>query len=182
MDVAELPELLLSSARRGSEDAIGHLHAAVHPTLLDYVAAYEPDIAEELARDIWLAVALSLRRYRDEPGRFRAWVFTIARRRLQRIQADPRSRRAYDGAGLVPQPLRERRDGAARVDATRLALGAIATLEPDARDLFVLRTRGRLSRDEAARVLGLRLRRVEDLERRAVASLAAALVVEPSPT
>jgi RNA polymerase sigma factor (sigma-70 family) len=180
MDASDSFDVVLSRARGGSEEAIGHLHAAVHPSLVRYLAAYEPAIAEELANDVWLGVALGLRRYAGGSSRFRTWVFAVARRRLQQIQAEPGSRRAFVADRAVTPSAYGPRDGTDE-PASQLALRAIAALHADARDVLVLRTQARLSRGEVGRVLHLRPRAVEQLERRAVASLAASLAEAPLP-
>ncbi|HEX6421589.1 MAG TPA: RNA polymerase sigma factor [Acidimicrobiales bacterium] len=73
---------LLAAAREGRPDALAQMFRTYQPRLLRYLRAQDPGMAEDLAADVWLAVARGLRRFDGDEAAFRGWVFTIARRRL----------------------------------------------------------------------------------------------------
>lgn len=67
---------------------------AYQPRLLRYLRAQEPAMADDLAAEVWLAVARSLERFEGDEAGFRSWIFTIARRRLvghRRLQSRRRT-------------------------------------------------------------------------------------------
>ena len=76
----EFPAVL--AAARGDEEAFGRLWRDLQPRLLRYFAVAAPAAAEDLASETWLAVIRSLDRFRGNEPAFRAWVFTIARRKV----------------------------------------------------------------------------------------------------
>ncbi|MEY2449082.1 MAG: polymerase sigma-70 factor, subfamily [Acidimicrobiaceae bacterium] len=73
--------LTLASAQAGDEPAIVVLYRAYNPALLRFFAVQAPRVKEDLAQEVWAAVASSLTSFEGDEGRFRAWLFTIARRR-----------------------------------------------------------------------------------------------------
>jgi RNA polymerase sigma-70 factor (ECF subfamily) len=72
----------LASARAGDEWGITCLFRALHPQLVRYLRHHAPDVAEDLASETWLAAAKGLANFEGDAGDFRAWMFTIARRRV----------------------------------------------------------------------------------------------------
>jgi RNA polymerase sigma-70 factor (ECF subfamily) len=85
---------VVQAAARGEHAALTRLFRAYQPMLLRYLRSQGPDVADDVASEVWIAVARQLARFvGDEPG-FRRWLFTIARRRLieaRRKQARQRS-------------------------------------------------------------------------------------------
>ena len=77
-------ESVLAGAQVGAEWALTILYRDLHPRVLRYLSVREPGEAEDLASDVWLDVAQGIGRFRGDEDGFRAWVFTIARRRLTR--------------------------------------------------------------------------------------------------
>jgi RNA polymerase sigma-70 factor, ECF subfamily len=73
---------LLVSAVQGEQQALADIFRAYQPRLLRYLRAQEPDMADDLAAEVWLAVARGLGRFRGDEAGFRGWLFTIARHRL----------------------------------------------------------------------------------------------------
>ncbi|MEY2461518.1 MAG: polymerase sigma-70 factor, subfamily [Acidimicrobiaceae bacterium] len=74
-------EAVLSLAQAGDERAIGQLYRTYNPPLLRFLAGQAPAAKEDLAQDVWMSVASSLASFDGDEGQFRAWLFTIARRR-----------------------------------------------------------------------------------------------------
>jgi RNA polymerase sigma-70 factor, ECF subfamily len=77
-DVADVVE----AAGRGEHWALTQLFRTYQPPLLRFLRAQEPRVAEDLAGEVWIAVAGGLGRFTGDEIGFRGWLFTIARRRL----------------------------------------------------------------------------------------------------
>ena len=88
----------LTAAQAGADWALGELYREHHAGVLRYLRAMEPGEAEDLASEVWLAVADGMGRFQGDRGAFRAWIFTIARRRL----IDFRRRRTRRATSPVP--------------------------------------------------------------------------------
>jgi RNA polymerase sigma-70 factor (ECF subfamily) len=115
--------------------------------------------AEDLFQETWLRAIRGLRRYRPR-GRFRIWLFTIARNLfLDRARKQRKEIGAYDEeapAGThhnhpVPRP-DEKLLGKERESLLR---HAIEQLAPDERQVLELRTREEMSFREIAQVLDI---------------------------
>src|SRR2546427_13159203 len=133
---------VLIAAREGEEWALGRLFRVTYPRFVCYVGAVAPADAEGVAADAWLDVARGLHRFEGDEQAFRAWAFTIARRRLLDLQrsrarrrtdpVDPAELVAAGGAGDVQDggPGSPRLGGAIRV--------SISAVCPDQRRVGVL--------------------------------------------
>jgi len=166
---------VLAAAGAGAEWALAELYCDLHPRILRYLRALEPSEAEDLASEVWLDVARGLGRFEGDERSFRAWAFTIARRRL----VDLRRRRARRATFLAdPERLVEH---GARGDVeeeamagltTEAALARIAALPPDQAEVVLLRVLGGLRVGEVAEIMGKRPGTVRVLQHRALRRLA----------
>ena len=168
-------ESVLAGAQVGAEWALTILYRDLHPRVLRYLSVREPGEAEDLASDVWLDVAQGIGRFRGDEDGFRAWVFTIARRRL----IDLRRRASVRNEKPVPLELLggDRGTGNAEGEAiaslqTDAAFALIATLPSDQSDVVLLRVIGDLAVADVARILGKRPGAVRALQHRALKSLA----------
>ena len=84
----------LAAAQEGSEAAFSQLWRDGNPALLRYLRVIAPESAEDVAGDTWLQVVRGLAGFRGDEQAWRAWLFTIARRRT----IDEGRRRARRGA------------------------------------------------------------------------------------
>lgn len=73
---------VIVAVRAGDERALGLLFADLHPRLLRFLRASEPTAADDIASDVWLAVARGIGRFDGSLADFCGWVFSIAKRRL----------------------------------------------------------------------------------------------------
>ncbi|MGH9112278.1 MAG: RNA polymerase sigma factor [Acidimicrobiales bacterium] len=96
---------MLDAAGRGEHWGLTELFRAYQPPLLRYLRAQEPAMADDLAGDVWVAVARQLTRFQGDETGFRSWLFTIARyrliehrRRAARRRTDPLPHDRLDGA------------------------------------------------------------------------------------
>lgn len=57
------------------------LYRALQPALLGHLRVVHAGLAEDIAGDVWTEVTASLPRFVGDDEAFRAWLFTLARRR-----------------------------------------------------------------------------------------------------
>ncbi len=168
-------EQVLGAASAGQEWAAVILFNALHPSLLRYLRWAEPGAADDLAGETWLAVAERIHDFEGDESALRAWVFSVARRRL----ADHRRRGARRRTHCVaPQDFNELPGGTDPSDVVLDALSAqaaidhlVATLSPGQAEVLVLRVVARLSVADVAQLLGKRPGTVRVIEHRALQRL-----------
>lgn len=151
---------LLAAARAGEPAALSEMFRAYQPRLLRYLRAQDPAMADDLAAEVWLAVAGGLERFEGDEAGFRGWVFTIARRRLvghRRLQARRRTEPMPDahldrpvehGWGGDPAWLVVERWGAQQVIDV-----LVADLAPDQAEALLLRVVGGFDVAEVAHIM-----------------------------
>jgi RNA polymerase sigma-70 factor (ECF subfamily) len=175
IDEREFPALL-AAARAGDDRAMRVLFEALHPRLVRFLRANEPRLADDLAGEVWMAVARGLATFEGDAAGFRAWVFSIARRRMadHRRQGIRRDTHVVDASTL--ERLAGRDDPAEEVttrvsgqDAAELVLGI---LPPDQAEVVLLRVLADLSVDEVAEVMGRNANWVRVTQHRALRRLA----------
>ena len=138
------PEVL-EAARSGDEAAFAAVWRDLHPALLRYLRVLTGNAAEDVASETWVAVATSLDNFAGSEPAFRAWLFTVARRRSvdhfrrearrPAVPVDPDSLGTFpcEGADVDPG------DIAIASMATESALALIAGLPPDQAEVVALR-------------------------------------------
>ncbi len=166
---------IVTAARTGAEWALAILYRDIHPRLLHYLLAQEPDAAEDIASEVWLDVASGLVGFEGPEDGFWAWLFTIARRRLidhrrraihrRTILFRPEELPAHGGTGNVE-------DEALANLGVESALARIAGLPPDQAEVVLLRVVADLPVDRVAAILGKRPGAVRALQHRALRQLA----------
>src|SRR5215475_1747887 len=73
---------VLAAAQSGDDRAAAVLYRDLQPTLLRYLRTKAPDVAEDLASEVWLAAATHLPAFSGNETAFRRWMFTMARNRV----------------------------------------------------------------------------------------------------
>ena len=170
---------VLIAAREGEGWALGRLFRVTYPRFVCYVGAVAPADAEDVAADAWLDVARGLHRFEGDEQAFRAWAFTIARRRLLDLRrsrarrrtdpVDPGELVAAGGAGNVEEE-------AMTSLGTGWAIHLItSSLSPDQAEVVILRVIGQLGVDEVAAIMGKRRGTIRVLQHRALRRLAQVL-------
>ena len=141
-------EGVLGAAQAGAEWALTILYRELQPGVMRYLSSRDAGEAEDLASEVWLDVATGLRRFHGDEDCLRAWVFTIARRRL----VDLRRRTAVRNTTPTPDELLGSHQGVGNVEDEAIAtlgtvdaLARIAALPPDQADVVLLRVIGDLS-------------------------------------
>ena len=163
----------LRAAQTGSGPALSSLYVEMQPEILAFLRARAPRDADDLSSEVWLDVTRGISRFEGDATGFRAWVFTIARRRLidsrRRFERRPTTPLAeIDGAASEHGP-------ETTIVAASSARELLAGLPKDQADVVRLRVVDGLSVDEAAARLGKRPGTVRVLQHRGLRRLATIL-------
>ncbi len=147
----------LAAAKRGSEEAFSRLWRDANPALLRYLNVIAPEAAEDVAAETWVQVVRGLGDFRGDEGAWRAWIFTVCRRRAI-DEGRRRARRpvapldevpaagmphAADTADLVLEHL-----------STESVLALLAALPPIQAEVILLRVVAGLDAETVARLVG----------------------------
>ena len=182
MPFAPLPDFegTLAAAQARDEEALRLLFVTHQPRLLRFLRALEPRAADDLAGDVWLAVARHLAAFEGDEVDFRAWLFTIARNRL----ADHR-RRSSRRPAIVPlasdaEPATgdTAEDLVERSSADEAVAQICALLPSDQAEVVLLRVVAGLAVDDVADLTGRSPGSVRVIQHRALKRLARLL---PAP-
>ena len=179
-------ETVLAAAQRGDRWAAEQLFRAYQPMLLRYLRSQERRVADDLAGEVWLAAAEGLRQFvGDEPG-YRAWLFTVARRRVINHRRKGVRRRTdvvdpdrFLESRASDDPAAEAVDSLAARDVLDL-IGRHLT--PDQAEVLVLRTVADLSSADVASLMDRPETWVRVTQHRALTRLAARIGTEVGVT
>jgi RNA polymerase sigma-70 factor, ECF subfamily len=170
---------VLAAAQLGEEWAVAVLYRDLHPRLARYLEVREPRAAQDLEGEVWLAIAQGIAQFSGGEAPFRAWVFSIARRRL----ADYRRTAARRATVPVSAEQLDRAVGHGPeaivledISAAAAAAFVAATLSADQAEIVLLRVLGGLSVEQVAGLVGKRPGTVRVLQHRALRRLHAELV------
>jgi RNA polymerase sigma-70 factor (ECF subfamily) len=73
---------IIDAARGGEGWAVQLLFQDLQPRLLRYLRSRARDAADDIAGEVWEAIARGIGTFEGDEAGFRAWAFTIARRRV----------------------------------------------------------------------------------------------------
>jgi RNA polymerase sigma-70 factor, ECF subfamily len=173
-------ESVIAAAKTGAEWAIASLYREFGPGLLRYLRAQAPADGEDLASEVWMNVAAGLGRFEGDEAAFRAWIFSIARRRvIDSRRREERRRKMLNS--LEPTGAIEAVDPEAQAvtaSETEVALAHIASLPPDQAEVVLLRVVAGLDVEEVAAIVGKKAGAVRVLQHRALKRLSGHLVPE----
>ncbi|GAA1059002.1 RNA polymerase sigma factor [Agromyces bracchium] len=170
---AEPFQAILAAAQADARWANTELWNEYAPAVAAFLRARGSREPDDLTSEVFLAVFDRIGAFHGGEAEFRAFVFTIAYRRL----TDELRRRGRRGEHEEwQQELDDRRAPSAEDEAfgrlgDRAARELIDSLAPDQRDVMVLRILGDLTVEQVAAVLGKRPGAVKALQRRALESL-----------
>jgi len=175
-------DAVLVAAQTGGEWAVAVLYRDVNPRLLRYLRAKAPDVAEDLASEVWLAAARHLPTFEGDEAAFRGWMFTMARRQAMGHWRKQGRRRTHP----VPVDALAERAGPDDPEAAGLAaLGAqeavealVAALPGDQAEVVLLRVLAGLDVEQVAEIMGKRPGTVRVLQHQALRRLARSLPAE----
>jgi RNA polymerase sigma-70 factor (ECF subfamily) len=169
---------VVSAARRGDEDAIAHLFTELHPRLVRFLAARSGQASDDLAGEVWMAVAKRIGQFEGDWDDFRKWLFAIARNRVADHHRSNARRRtivesnAFDGRWT---PNDRGCDEAAldHLSGERAAKIIASVLSPDQAEVVLLRVLGDLDADQVAAIMNRSPGWVRVTQHRALRHLAA---------
>ena len=165
-------ESVLTAARAGSEWAWDRLYRELAPSVRGYLRGHGASEPDDLVGEVFLGVVRDLARFTGDERDFRAFVFTIAHRRLV-DDLRRRSRRPVSPA--EPAVIAETAGAGGDVGDEALAAmdearvrAAIELLPPDQRSVLLLRILGDLTIEQIAEAIDKRPGAVKALQRRAL--------------
>lgn len=174
---------LLQAARQGDASAVATLFRAINPGLATYVRRRAPEVADDLVAETWAAAAEHLGDLPGDLDGLRAWLFTVARRRIadhyrrlsRTFDALPSLREATAGLdaerGAV-EPFPDLADGVVAALSSDEALSRLVrTLSGDQAEVVLLRVVGGLEPAQVAEVMGRKVGWVRVMQHRALERL-----------
>ena len=162
----EIIARLVRGCQGGDQEAFEQLFGLYRGPVYAYLARTTGDrhLAEDLLQDVFLRLIQNIERY-SESGRFEAWLFRIAanrvrdwaRRRVksERVGAAGHSDDESRGPNVVDRPVEAPPEvRLVRNEEAELLAAAMETLEPQERQVLMLRHYGDLSFREIADIMG----------------------------
>jgi RNA polymerase sigma-70 factor (ECF subfamily) len=178
---AEFPRLL-EAAQRGDQGAISVLYRDVNPRLLRFLSARVPGASDDLAADVWLAVAKQLTKFQGDESAWIGFLFTIARRQIASHWRRDRRRRTTPAAPetFAKEPARsDTEEEALRSTRTAEVVSLVLQhLSGDQADVVLLRLVAGLDIEVVAQIMDKSVGSVRVLQHRAVKRLASVLTPE----
>ena len=174
MALGESFDPALAAARMGAEWAWTAIYNDLAPVVLRYAGARGAAEPEDLVGDVFLRVVDKLSQFEGNEAQFKAWVLTIAHRRLI-DESRCRARRPVD-----PAPHEVIRDAGRTGNTEEESMTSLATqqvrwiigkLSSDQRDVLLLRILAGLTVDEVASVVGKTPGAVKALQARGLSSI-----------
>jgi RNA polymerase sigma-70 factor (ECF subfamily) len=167
---------LLAGAASSHPQAVEELFRELQPRLLRFLRSQESRAADDIAAEVWLAVATGISRFEGDWSDFRAWVFAIARRRL----ADHRRAGARRRTDVVDSEAFEHHRGddapddeaLDRISAQQAATLIASVLSGDQAEVVLLRVLADLDVDQVASIMQRSPNWVRVTQHRAVRTLA----------
>jgi RNA polymerase sigma-70 factor (ECF subfamily) len=154
-------EVALDRAAGGDEAAVATLYRSLNPLLLRYLRHHVGRVAEDVASDVWLALAPQMADFDGGIDRFRALMFTIARRRVideyrrngrqtPTVSFDEEYAEAFDRA----DPCDTEAEAIAQLTAQSAVERLVGCLPADQAEIVLLRVLGDLDVEVVADIVG----------------------------
>ena len=145
----------LERARRGEAEGLTVLFRAWHPRLLRYLRGRDHSLADDVAGEVWMAVAQRIGSFEGGHSAFSAWIFTIARQRLADHHRTRARRRTVPVADVPESQFgRSGEDQVIeRLSAQDAVDEVVRRLNSDQAEVVLLRTLGGLSVGGVAAVM-----------------------------
>ncbi len=178
LDATSFPDVL-RAAKASEEWAIEQLFTDLQPRLLRFLNGLEPGAADDLAGDVWLAMARGITNFEGDLIGLRAWAFTIARRRAADHRRTSGRRPSVPVDSQFFSDLGNTSDTASEVIERLSGQGAIdlitSSLPDEHAELLMLRILGELDVLRVAEIMGRSPNWVRVTQHRALRRLAVVL-------
>ncbi len=166
----------IAGACRGDRRAVEELFHELQPRLLRFLRSQESRVADDLAAEVWLAVATGISRFDGDWADFRAWVFAIARRRLADYRRTAVRRRTdvVDVEVFASHQARDVPENEAldKLSGQRAATLITSVLKGEQAEVLLLRVLGDLDVEQVASIMQRSPNWVRVTQHRAVRTLA----------
>jgi RNA polymerase sigma-70 factor (ECF subfamily) len=174
MAFGERFEQVLAAAQAGGDWAWRDIYESLSPVVLGYLRGRGSRDPEDLTGEVFVQVVRRIHSFSGGEDAFRAWILTIARRRLideyrARGRRPDSETETAELEAIGPTGDVER-EAIAGVEAA-MVVRAIRELSSDQQDVLLLRVVGDLTLEQVAKVLGKSLTAVKALQRRGLAAL-----------
>ena len=153
----ECPDVVLAGATRGDEADIATLYRAFNPLLLRYLRHHVGRVAEDVASDVWLALASQLSEFDGSVHEFQALMFTIARRRtVDHYRRNGRQRATVPIDDTIDCVCTDDTEAQAveHLTAQSAVEALVGSLPDDQAEIVLLRVLGDLEVDDVAKLVG----------------------------
>jgi RNA polymerase sigma factor (sigma-70 family) len=168
---------VLAAAQAGAAWAFETLYRDLAPTVTGYLRLHGAAEPDDLASETFIGVFTGLAGFRGDEAGLRAWVFTIAHRRL--LDDWRRRSRRPRLAPELPEPVDDVGGDVEDDVLARLGTAEVSrlcgTLPTDQRSVLLLRILGDLTVEQVAGVMGRSGASVKALQRRGLRTLRAEL-------
>ena len=168
---------VLAAAQAGEESGFAALYGIFAPGVVGFLRGRVPTEAEDVASSVWLEVARSIGRFVGDEAGFRAWLYTIVRRRMMnefrrhaRDWTDPRDPAVLPLIAARDDPEHEVLAAMTASDAAALISSVLPELQAE---VILLRIVADLPVEEVSQVLDIAPGHVRVLSHRGLKTLAA---------
>ena len=164
----------LDDARTGGEWGATLLYRALNPALLRYLRHHVYGVAEDLASECWVSAVQGLSGFAGDIEDFRAWLFTVARRRVvdhyRREDRRPKTV-PLDAVAESESPSDPAVEAVEALSAQQAIAVLVRELPPNQAEVVLLRVVSELSVEQVARITGHSAGSVRVLQHRALRRL-----------
>jgi RNA polymerase sigma factor (sigma-70 family) len=179
---------LLSAHVAGDAHAFARLYDRYDRPCFAFIrrmlGAGQADAAEDLHQEAWIAVSRNAADFDPGKASFRAWLFTIARRKVwdhfRRQRVVPLASGDDDAAMMVPDPGPSPLEQVASRELAETLVAAVEALPLEQRGAFVMFAHAGLSLEEIAQATGVAVETAKSRLRYARSRLRQALASERS--
>ena len=170
-DAAEALDRLVDGARNGDANAFGALYDRFQPEIVRYLAhrTGDPDIAEDLAQQVFLKAWQAILRYESRGVPFKAWLYRMAHNQM--VDHFRSRRPTTDLEGIDPPEEAEAEALVLTAETNAVLQAALEQLSEDHRQVLVLRFLMEKSAREISEIMGRKEVTVRGLQMRALQAL-----------
>ncbi len=162
---------LVDRAKEGDADAFGQLYDRFQPEIVRYlvIRTRNPDVAEDLAQQVFLKAWRAVPRYQHRGAPFRAWLYRMAHNQMVDYFRTNRATTDLEGVDLPEDSEAEER--VLTAETNEVLRAALERLSEDHREVLVQRFLMEKSAREIGEAMGRKEVTVRGLQMRALQAL-----------